>query len=74
MLQTVDGREVFVVDFDTMPTLPITWNTPDEKPYAMALVDAIQEGVIIEPGKYGIVIDVPIAGHNITYIIFKIIE
>ncbi len=54
MLQTVANREVFVVEFDTMPALPITWNTPEEKPYAQSLDDAIRVGTITEPGKYGI--------------------
>ena len=54
MLQTVDGYDVFVVDFDTMPELPITWNNSEEEPYAKALQAAIQDGVIKEPGKYGI--------------------
>lgn len=53
MLQTVAGREVFVVDFDTMPELPIT-GVGEEEPYARALTAAIEDGVITEPGKYGI--------------------
>lgn len=54
MLQTIQGCEVFVVDFNTMPDLPITWSTEAEKPYALALGAAISTGVITEPGKYGI--------------------
>lgn len=57
MLQTFDGRLVFIVDFDTMPELPITWNNSEEEPYAKALQAAIQDGVITKPGKYGIQID-----------------
>lgn len=59
MLQTVDGREVFVVNFDTMPDLPITFTTDEEEPYARALTKAIQDGVITKPGMYGIQIEHP---------------
>jgi hypothetical protein len=54
MLQTIEGVEVYVVDFDVMPELPITWQNESEKPYAAALQTAIQDGMIREPGKYGI--------------------
>jgi hypothetical protein len=54
MLQIIEGREVYVVEFDTMPTLPITWETEEEKPYAVGLAAAIHSGQITEPGKYGI--------------------
>lgn len=54
MLQTVDGKTVFVVDFDTLPTLPITYRTEEEKQYALILARAIQDGVITGPGKYGL--------------------
>ena len=50
-------RTVFVVDFDTMPELPITWSTPEEEPYAKAFDDAIRTGAIKQPGKYGIALD-----------------
>lgn len=72
MLQTVDNRTVFVVDFDTMPTLPITWNTAEEEPYARALVAAIQDGVITKPGKYGI--EITYVGSSTHYIIHFIKE
>ena len=75
ILQTVDGREVFVVDFDVMPELPITWNTLDEKPYADALANAIQTGVITKPGKYGIAIEEPVDPTvTISYSIYTIKE
>lgn len=76
MLQTVDGRDdVFVVDFDAMPELPITWNTNEEKPYALALAHAIQTGQITKPGKYGIIIDPPVdAAVPITFSIYTITE
>lgn len=83
MLQVIDGLSVYVVDFDTMPELPVTGYTPEElayenfvksvvgpnlngtlgqvcggfRPkatYAKALTDAIETGIITEPGKYGI--------------------
>lgn len=53
-LQIVDGTEVFVVDLEALPELPITWSTAEEEPYAKALDHAIRTGVITEPGKYGI--------------------
>ncbi len=56
MLQTVQGKPVYVVEFDTMPELPITgigW----EAPYAKGLTEAILTRVITEPGKYGIHVD-----------------
>jgi hypothetical protein len=72
MLQTVDGYFVFVVDFDTMPALPITWNNSEEEPYARALQAAIQDGVITEPGKYGIQIEHK--NQTTTYTIHSITE
>jgi len=95
MHQIIEGKSVEVVDFDTMPELPITgltqaeaayenmlsfargfWN-PLQDPryrrngrYAEALTDAIENGIITEPGKYGIHF---IAGTD-DYEIFKIIE
>lgn len=56
MLQTVDGKRVYVLDFDVMPKLPITWKTDEERPYAKALQAAIETDVIDHPGKYGICI------------------
>ncbi len=56
MLQTVQGKLMCVVEFDTMPELPITgigW----EAPYAKGLTEAILTRVITEPGKYGIHVD-----------------
>ena len=73
MLQIVDGQEVFVVEFDTMPALPITWNTPEEKPYALALQAAIQDGVITEPGKYGLAV-ATLTEDDLTYNVARIIE
>jgi hypothetical protein len=70
MLRTIGHLDVFVVEFDTMPVLPITWTTEEEKPYALALARAIHEGQITEPGKYGIHVDPETKVYNI----FKIVE
>lgn len=56
MLQTVDGRYGYVVEFDEVPALPITYQKRREEPYAMALAAAISKGLLTEPGKYMIVI------------------
>lgn len=68
MVQRIEGKEVYVVNFDTMPELPITASTLDEAPYALALETAIRGGIITEPGKYGIHLD----GTN--YTIYRILE
>lgn len=71
MLQIVDGREVYVVEFDTVPELPITWNSDEEEPYAKALHAAIENGLITEPGKYGIHVETsegPMPIYNIYHI------
>lgn len=70
MYQVIKGVPVYVVEFDTMPEMPITRLTAGEfaykvltagniimQPrisYAIALTNAIETGVITEPGKYGI--------------------
>lgn len=66
MLQTVNGREVYVVDLVTMPAVPITWSTAEEEPYAKALDNAIRDRVIRQPGKYGIALE-PSADPNLPY-------
>lgn len=72
MRQNIDGYDVYVVDFATMPELPITWKTDEEKPFAQALQAAIRDGVITEPGKYGI--HIPADNKPTLYSIFTIIE
>lgn len=72
MLQTVDGYEVFVVEFDTLPELPITWEKEEEKSFALALGAALVTGVITEPGKYGI--HIPADEKPMLYSIFEIKE
>jgi|1186.fasta_scaffold443038_2 hypothetical protein len=72
MFQIVAGRQIYVVKFDTMPKLPITSRTEEEKPYALALDTAIREGQITEPGKYGIQVTQE-NGQDI-YNLFHIIE
>lgn len=54
MLQTIDGIPVYVVDIQEMPELPITAHNLEEAPYALALEAAIRDGIITDPGKYGI--------------------
>lgn len=97
MHQVIDGKSVYVVDFDTMPQLPITGLTEGEEAYlktlveasqpdgitttmagllgkhhtyAEALTDAIQTGVITQPGKYAIYL---VPGTD-DYEIYTIIE
>lgn len=74
MLQTVDGREVYVVDFDTMPELPITWETPEEEPYARCLTAVIEDKVITEPGKYGIEVKYDKEENEKFYSVYRIEE
>lgn len=54
--QVVDGIEMYVVDLDEVPE-PNTWGVGVEQHYAAALNAAIRDGLITEPGKYGIHID-----------------
>lgn len=54
MFQTIDGKECYVVEFDTMPQLPITGSNQREMLYAQALTRAIVDGVISMPGKYAL--------------------
>jgi hypothetical protein len=55
MFQTIQGRDVFVVDLQELPQLPVNdGGSPELAPYAQALTTAIMQGVIKEPGKYGI--------------------
>jgi hypothetical protein len=96
---TLNGRTVYVVDFDTMPELPITGLTEEEAAYensleggsfpqgsfwtlarlfagrrityAEALTDAIETGVIFEPGKYGIYLK---PGPDREYEIYTIVD
>ncbi len=72
MLQTIQNRLVYVVEFNAMPKMPITWNTEEEKPYAIAFTSAIRSGIITAPGKYGIHLETK--KDKDTYNIFKIIE
>lgn len=99
MLQTIGGKTVYVVEFDTMPELPITGLIYEEavyrkalamaaggldrlystlggafemnRPtYADALNNAIETGVITEPGKYAI----HLVPGTLRYEVAKIIE
>lgn len=85
MLQTIEGKQVYVVVFEEIPELPITWEKPEERLYAEALARAIHSGYITEGGKYGIEI-VPGGAEehrfwvkfdsdsNTKYVVYKIIE
>ena len=74
MLQHVDGLDVFVVDFQTMPELPIIPDPePSLWPYASALTDAIEKGIITEPGKYGIYVQMT-SPSSFIYNIYQINE
>lgn len=56
MMATIEGKDLYVVDLDALPTEDVTgigW----EAPYAVALNSAIALGNITGPGKYGIWID-----------------
>jgi len=73
MLQTVAGRQVYVVNFTGWPLdLPITWETEEERPYAVALTSAIKAGIVTAAGKYGIHLEHK--NGKDTYSIFQIIE
>ena len=72
MLQTIDGREVYVVDFNTIPATPIT-GVGKEEPYAIALTAAIDGGLITEPGKYGIHVTTDFDGTHV-WNVYHIIE
>ncbi len=69
MIQIVEGIPVYVVDLDTMPELPIVGTGIDQY-YAEALTDALRNGVVTKPGKYGIYIN----WHIDTYQVFEIRE
>lgn len=70
MLQNIQGINMFVVEFDTIPELPITATTDSEAIYAIALQRAIVDGTITEGGKYGITVDL----NTMTWTIYWIIE
>lgn len=86
MLQVIGRKTVYVVDFDTMPEMPITGLIFGEHiykkctegatllrhhiSYAQALTHAFEEGIITEPGKYGIYL---VPGTD-NYEIYTIVE
>lgn len=49
MLQVIEGKKVYVVDFDTMPELPITGYIPEELAYENFI-----KGVVGSLGKIGV--------------------
>jgi len=56
MIQIIDDKAVYVVEFTSMPELPIVGTGMDQY-YAQALTSAIRQGIIKYPGKYGIEVD-----------------
>lgn len=54
MFQIVYGREMYVVEFDTLPASVPTPSTSKEEPYVKALIAGLKDGRIDEPGRYGI--------------------
>jgi hypothetical protein len=54
MLQTVQGKDLYIVVLERPLPKIITWDTNEEKPYAEALENALASKMITEPGKYGI--------------------
>lgn len=73
MLQAVDGRLVYVIEFENSPTsyLPIT-GSGIEAPYALALNTAIWNGQLTESGKYGV--EVTIEDGTTVYNVYHIVE
>lgn len=73
MLQNVDGKLVYVVVI-TEPPLTLLPVYSDEnrflRPYADALDDAIRSGIVKDPGKYGIWMNLL----RTRYEIYKIVE
>jgi hypothetical protein len=74
MLQKIQGKTVYVFDLKEIPKTPITWEVPDEKPYAQALEMAIFKEQITEPGKYGIHIKPGWGGLSWDYDVYAIQE
>ncbi len=73
MLQVIEDRLVYVVEFDTMPELPIT-GEGYERPYAEALTAAIREGLITEPGKYGVHVTDDKENDQVIYNVYHVEE
>ena len=73
MLQMIENDQYYVVDFDTMPELPVQGSTVREMLYAQALTRAIVDGVITMPGKYAIHVTVG-DDMKIDYKIYAITE
>jgi|1186.fasta_scaffold767150_2 hypothetical protein len=69
MIQKLNGLWVYVVEFDTLPELPVL-GFGVEKDYAEALTAAIRTGVITEGGKYAI----HLSQNNTHYDVYKILE
>lgn len=72
MFQIINGLTHFVVDLQEFPPpMPVNdGGDPALTPYADALTQAIEQGLITEPGKYALRVD-PGA---LTWAVFKILE
>ena len=71
MHRIIDGKRIEVVEFDTMPELPITGLMVSTWPsYIQVLNDAFECGIITEPGKYGI----ELKPGSRDYVIHKIVD
>lgn len=57
MFQTIQGKELFVVDLPYSPNLPILADVPGTEAYAEALTTALKTDMIRLPGKFGIEVD-----------------
>jgi hypothetical protein len=68
MFQDIDGHHIFVADITVDPRnlLPITdGGDRSLRPYADALETAILTGIVREPGKYGVEVDMAGSHFNI---------
>lgn len=71
MFQVIQQKKVYVVDLTERPWGEIhSKDDPELVPYAEALNQALENGLISKPGKYGIHIDLTLN----TWSVFEIIE
>ena len=70
MKQIVQDTLVYIVEFEQLPKLPIVANDESEVPYAMALQNAIETGIITKGGKYGIHIN----PNSMSYMVYAIFD
>lgn len=53
----IDDTEVYIIDSENLPELPIRWVSDKERMYAQAITHNILNGTFKAPGKYGIEIE-----------------